>query len=154
LHAADREFRIGRQKLVDKLVCGNVVEDDVDSRIGLSELAKDRRHERRRKAGRDGHRQLADVDAIEIAHPVGEVGGGGEDLLGRGDRLRARVCRHQLAGGPVEQTQAERLFQLLQLQAHGRLGQSELRCRACEIPGPVNVNKNLQLTERWIHKSA
>jgi hypothetical protein len=42
----------------------------------------------------------------------------------------------------------------LQLQAHGRLRQSELRCRACEISGPVDVNENLQLTQRWIHKSA
>ena len=120
--------------------------------MGLSELAKDRRHERRRKAGRDGHRQLAGGHAIEIAHLIGEAGGGGEDLLGRSDRLHARVRRHELPGGSVEQSQAESLFQLLELQADGGLGQSELRRRAREIPGPVDMHENLQLAERWVHK--
>ena len=51
--------------------------------------------------------------------------------------------------GPVEERQAQRLLDLLELKRHGGRGQVERPCRAHDLAGAPDLGKGLQLSHRY-----
>ena len=138
----------------DDLVAQGVADQKLHARMLLAEFGDARRQEARRNRGQG-------ADPHHAGALVAQVLGGGDDIVQLLQHLRQhwhQLQSHrgqaQLAGGAIEQRQAQRLFQLLDLNRDGRLGAVQGLRRQGEAAIARHGHEGAQLQHGDLHPGA
>ena len=125
------------------------VERDLDARIALDDL---REQPRREVFPGGGHRdaQGARAGRAESRKALLDLADLGEDVLHRRVQFAPCIGHVDLAADDLEQRQADRLRQLLDLHRHGRLGHVQFLGRAGEAAQSGDGLEDRKLGERAV----